>query len=80
MGPPEPSTTRKGPDQGCQGCVRLPGISRSLMHPFRHRGPLTEAGGPRTGRSTLMADLAYALLLIGVFLLLALSVRGLERL
>ncbi|MFB9904269.1 hypothetical protein [Allokutzneria oryzae] len=30
--------------------------------------------------STPMADLAYAVLLIGVFLLLALCVRGLERL
>jgi hypothetical protein len=30
--------------------------------------------------TTLMADLAHALLLIGVFLLLALGVRGLEKL
>jgi cytochrome c biogenesis protein CcdA len=30
--------------------------------------------------NTLMADLAYALLLIGVFALLALTVRGLEKL
>ncbi len=30
--------------------------------------------------STLMADLAYVLLLVGVFVLLALSVRGLEKL
>ena len=30
--------------------------------------------------ATQMADLAYALLLIGVFALLALTLRGLERL
>ncbi|WP_433272155.1 hypothetical protein ACQPZF_15615 [Actinosynnema sp. CS-041913] len=30
--------------------------------------------------STLMADLAYALLLVGVFVLVALGVRGLEKL
>jgi hypothetical protein len=30
--------------------------------------------------ATQMADLAYALLLIGVFVLLALTLRGLERL
>ncbi|MBA8925976.1 hypothetical protein BC739_003175 [Kutzneria viridogrisea] len=39
---------------------------------------------PPTGRSGLrgavMADLAYAVLLIGVFGLLALMLRGLERL
>jgi hypothetical protein len=29
--------------------------------------------------SGVMADLAYALLLIGVFVVLALAVRGLER-
>jgi hypothetical protein len=36
--------------------------------------------GSESEGSTLMADLAYALLLIGVFLLLALAVRGLEKL
>jgi hypothetical protein len=33
-----------------------------------------------SGRGALMADLAYALLLVGVFLVLALTVRGLEKL
>ena len=33
-----------------------------------------------SGRERVMADLAYALLLIGVSLALALTVRGLERL
>ncbi|WP_179118218.1 hypothetical protein [Saccharothrix sp. ALI-22-I] len=32
------------------------------------------------GRSAFMADLAYALLLVGVFLVLVLTVRGLEKL
>lgn len=44
------------------------------MHAFGRRNHLSSEG------SALMADLAYALLLIGVFLLLALTVRGLERL
>ncbi|MBB5958121.1 hypothetical protein FHS29_004729 [Saccharothrix tamanrassetensis] len=48
------------------------------MQPFRRDGP-TGAGVSREG-SAHMADLAYALLLIGVFVLLALTVRGLERL
>jgi hypothetical protein len=33
-----------------------------------------------SGRERAMADLAYALLLVGVFVVLALTVRGLERL
>ena len=33
-----------------------------------------------SGRERAMADLAYALLLIGVFLVLVLTVRGLEKL
>ncbi|MGM1060273.1 hypothetical protein [Saccharothrix sp. Mg75] len=50
------------------------------MHSSGRRGPAN--GGPpeASGRSTPMADLAYASLLIGVFALLALTVRGLERL
>jgi hypothetical protein len=36
-------------------------------------------GRPRPGRG-MMADLAYAVLLIAGFLLLALTLRGLERL
>ena len=43
------------------------------------RFPRTGAARSREG-SAFMADLAYALLLIGVFALLALSVRGLEKL
>ncbi|WP_156051476.1 hypothetical protein [Allokutzneria albata] len=50
------------------------------MHPFRRRRPPTEGALRDREGSTPMADLAYALLLIGVFLLLALTVRGLERL
>jgi hypothetical protein len=33
-----------------------------------------------SGRERVMADLAYALLLIGSFLVLGLTVRGLEKL
>ncbi|WP_278185906.1 hypothetical protein [Lentzea alba] len=33
-----------------------------------------------SGRERVMADLAYASLLIGAFLVLALTVRGLEKL
>ncbi|MGH3935814.1 MAG: hypothetical protein ACRDS1_12695 [Pseudonocardiaceae bacterium] len=40
------------------------------------RGP----GEPEGEGCPLMADLAYALVFIGVFLVLALSLRGLERL
>ncbi len=40
-----------------------------------HRVNRSESEG-----SAVVADLAYALLLIGVFLLLALTVRGLEKL
>jgi hypothetical protein len=35
---------------------------------------------PKSEGSAFMADLAYASLLIGVFALLALTVRGLEKL
>ncbi|WP_177215797.1 hypothetical protein [Actinokineospora terrae] len=45
---------------------------------FRRRGP--SGGSLEVGRERAVADLAYALLLIGVFLLLALTVRGLEKL
>ncbi len=41
-------------------------------------GPLLPASRQEKGVS--MADLAYALVFIGVFLVLALSLRGLERL
>jgi hypothetical protein len=43
------------------------------------RCPRTGAGRSREGNA-FMADLAYALLLIGVFALLAMTVRGLEKL
>ena len=33
-----------------------------------------------SGRERVMADLAYALLLVGIFLVLGLTVRGLEKL
>ncbi|MGH3777145.1 MAG: hypothetical protein ACRDRR_15675 [Pseudonocardiaceae bacterium] len=38
------------------------------------------SGEPEGEGCLLMADLAYALVFIGVFLVLALSLRGLERL
>ncbi|GLZ31820.1 hypothetical protein Lesp02_40080 [Lentzea sp. NBRC 105346] len=41
--------------------------------------PGVETTSCREG-SGVMADLAYALLLIGIFLVLALTVRGLEKL
>ncbi|WP_306744780.1 hypothetical protein [Saccharothrix yanglingensis] len=49
------------------------------MHPSGRRGPTNGCRSNREG-ATSMADLAYALLLIGVFALLALGVRGLGRL
>lgn len=47
-------------------------------HP-RDCGPLPQRARRREGRP-LMADLAYALVFIGVFLVLAFTLRGLERL
>lgn len=47
------------------------------MHPVRCHHP---RGFERREGSAHMADMAYVVLLIGVFLLLALTVRGLGRL
>ncbi|MEU6150167.1 hypothetical protein ABZ816_09235 [Actinosynnema sp. NPDC047251] len=61
----------------------------SRAHQARQYVLLPDAPFPASGLSkrpeqsegsTHMADLAYALLLIGVFVLLALGVRGLEKL
>ncbi|HVK20266.1 MAG TPA: hypothetical protein VM677_02785 [Actinokineospora sp.] len=48
------------------------------MHPDPRDA--AECGRIRRGKGRAMADLAYALLLIGIFLVLALTVRGLEKL
>jgi hypothetical protein len=55
-----------------QGPGRRPASGRTLA-PSR-------PGGPRRRRKTEMADLAYALLLIGGFAVLVLALRGLQRL
>jgi hypothetical protein len=55
-------------------------MPRPLVHPFRRRGYRWGGRVPSREGSTHMADLAYALLLMGIFLLLALTLRGLERL
>ncbi|GGM40415.1 hypothetical protein GCM10012275_09210 [Longimycelium tulufanense] len=52
-----------------------------MGHLRRHPGVEPAASGAaRHQRGAQMADLAYAVLLISVFLLFALSLRGLERL
>ncbi len=47
------------------------------MYPGGHRRPVTPVASEECAA---VADLAYAVLLIGGFLVLALTLRGLERL
>ncbi|MER6993228.1 hypothetical protein ABT337_28800 [Saccharopolyspora hirsuta] len=48
---------------------------------FRWSRAVAEPGGPSSSEEcAAVADLAYAVLLIGGFLVLALTLRGLERL
>ncbi|HEX6340756.1 hypothetical protein [Umezawaea sp.] len=74
------SRSRQRAGGACQGAVR----DRRSADAAAHARPVAVAVGatwsPCGEWSIAMADLAYALLLIGVFALLALTVRGLERL
>ncbi|SDK82969.1 hypothetical protein SAMN04488074_107243 [Lentzea albidocapillata subsp. violacea] len=68
-----------------QGCVKepakgvkLPSDTPDVRVFAMHASPVKTTS--LSGRERVMADLAYALLLIGSFLVLGLTVRGLEKL
>lgn len=74
------SGSRKSPDRVRQGAVRERRSAGSVMHAVRVVVAVGVALSPCGEGASQMADLAYAVLLIGVFLVLALTLRGLEKL
>jgi len=73
-----PSRSRKSSGSGCQGGIR---IGRSADFAPHADHVAAAVGAAHVAKELAhMADLAYAVLLIGAFLALALMLRGLEKL
>ena len=68
----------KNPIEGVKDASGMPGMPPFVLHAVARQAA---GGGSIRGREgSAMADLAYAFLLIGVFGVLVLTVRGLEKL
>lgn len=69
--------TRQCREVWCQGVVRLPLLAQSWVDAVP--GGLGEAVVNHTRKARQVADMAYVALVIGIFGLLALMLRGMEK-